>query len=80
MCAKNQVASVISCHIWQYGTILLLNLTGTQVAKFPPVSEPGKIPARNGGSDQSIYLYHGIDELGNHPSCQLDGISTTVCR
>lgn len=80
MCAKHQVASVTICHVWQYGTILSLDLAGTQLAKFLPIFKQGKISTRNGGSDQSIYLYHGINELGNRPPCQLDGISTTVCR
>lgn len=80
ICGKHQVASITSCHAWQYGTILLLNLAVTKVAEFLPIFKQGKIPPRNEGLDQSIYLYHGISELGNLPPCQLDGIGTTVCR
>lgn len=66
ICTKHQVANVTSCHVWQYETTRFLNLAGTQVANFLLIYKQAKIFTRNGGSDQSIYLYHGINELGNH--------------
>lgn len=64
---KHQVQALgTSCLFWQHGTTCFLKLAGTKVANFLFIYEQGKIFTRNGRSDQSIYLYHGINELGNH--------------